>query len=392
MDGTKGSSTIVVGDVHLTRQTSPDVPRDLERVLRRHPGAQLVFVGDFLDLVTDAPWTEPRAAVAAVFGVHASLRRALADFVDGGGELSFIGGNHDAALGMAGAADDLADALGVLGHSRARLVTRPWFVRDRGVHFEHGHMYDPDNAPGHPLVDGGTGLGAHFSAEFIHPTQAFRFMHRNDAMPLELLMTAVHSYGSRVPEVLACYLQTAVSALAKAGPFYEGGSDRRRGVERHARYAEDAGVPSSVVDAVFAIGVPSTLASWSGTFQRLYLDRVLAMLAIAGGAGALTLGGTLRNRKAWGLFGVGGALMATSWLGGQDRYGGNVITRLATAAERLVDETHAKLVVFGHAHREALGDHYANTGSFAWPHEASGRSYLEILHGDRPRALRHRLA
>ena len=49
----------------------------------------------------------------------------------------------------------------------------------------------------------------------------------------------------------------------------------------------------------------------------------------------------------------------------------------------------AKLVVFGHTHREAEDDRYANTGSFAFPRGAPGRPYLEI-EGDAesPRAVR----
>jgi hypothetical protein len=391
MKGESARRLFVVGDVHLTRPSSAEVTRDLARLLERHPGQRFVFAGDFLDLATDAPRTEPRTAIAEVFAAHGPLRRAMAEFLEGGGELSFLGGNHDAALGLPDAAAVLSQVLGVAGSARARLSTRPWFVREGGVHLEHGHMYDPDNAPGHPLVDGGSGLGAHFSSEFIHPTQAFRFMHRNDAMPLELLTTAFRFYGPRAPHVIARYFHTAFAALAKAGPFYEGAVDRVSGSERHARYAEDAGVPRNVVDAVFSVGVPSTLASWSATFARLYLDRVAATLMLAGGLGALAAGHSSR-RMGWTALGLGSALMVGSWLAGQDRYGGTVVARLAEAAARLVDETGAKLVVFGHAHREALGEHYANTGSFTWPSEqAAGRPYLEIVNGERPHALRHRV-
>jgi predicted phosphodiesterase len=49
--------------------------------------------------------------------------------------------------------------------------------------------------------------------------------------------------------------------------------------------------------------------------------------------------------------------------------------------------TGAKLVVFGHTHREALGEGYANTGSFSFPRGAEGRPYLELTGGpDAPRA------
>ena len=392
VDGEKRARTFVVGDVHLTRHSPPDVADALGRLLERHPGERLVFAGDCLDLATDAPNTACREAVRDVFGVHDTLRRKLAEFLDAGGEVALLGGNHDAALGAPEAVQHVAAAVGVVGAAQKRIVTRPWFLREGGVHLEHGHVYDPDNAPAHPLVDGVAGLGVHFSAKFIHPTQAYRFMHANDAMPLELLITAFRWYGPRAPEVIARYFETAFTALAQAGPFYRGAADRTLGMERHARYAEDAGVPASVVEAVFAIGGPSTFESWPRTFARLYLDRVAATLAIAAGLGALAVSGTRQNAKGWATLGLGGALMAGSWLAGGDRYGGTVVARLAAAAERIADESDAKLVVFGHAHREALGERYANTGSFTWPVDAPGRPYLEIVPGDRPRAVRHYLA
>ena len=53
------------------------------------------------------------------------------------------------------------------------------------------------------------------------------------------------------------------------------------------------------------------------------------------------------------------------------------------------DATGARLVVFGHTHREALEEGYANTGSFAFPGRSPGRPYLEIEGTDEhPRAVR----
>ena len=61
-------------------------------------------------------------------------------------------------------------------------------------------------------------------------------------------------------------------------------------------------------------------------------------------------------------------------------------------ARRWAKARGAELVVFGHTHREALTDRYANTGSFAWPGDAPGRPYLEIVQSPAgPRAIRHHL-
>ena len=71
-------------------------------------------------------------------------------------------------------------------------------------------------------------------------------------------------------------------------------------------------------------------------------------------------------------------LLGLSWLHGHNRYRGRVVDHLQTAAARIGDATGARLVVFGHTHREALTDGYANTGSFAFPGSAPGRPFLEI--------------
>jgi predicted phosphodiesterase len=84
--------------------------------------------------------------------------------------------------------------------------------------------------------------------------------------------------------------------------------------------------------------------------------------------------------------------MGASWARGHDRYAGTVADRLAASAACVAGETGAKLVVFGHTHREALGESYANTASFAFPREAPGRPYLELTgSASAPRAERRYL-
>ena len=81
-------------------------------------------------------------------------------------------------------------------------------------------------------------------------------------------------------------------------------------------------------------------------------------------------------------------------LNGHDRYRGSVMDRLAAAAERVADATEAKLVIFGHTHRECEGPRYVNTGSFAHPRPPAepGRPYLEIeSDGEALRARRRRI-
>ena len=66
-----------------------------------------------------------------------------------------------------------------------------------------------------------------------------------------------------------------------------------------------------------------------------------------------------------------------------------VLPHEAFPLEQAIRRLGAKLVVFGHTHREALADGYANTGSFAFHGSAPGRPFLEIEGTEEhPRAVR----
>lgn len=382
---------IVIGDLHLTRHTPRAVSADLSRLLADHPGDTVVLAGDFFDLSTDAPYAERRDAIEGVFAVHEDARRAMGRHLDGGGEITLLGGNHDADLGQRDVGPALLDAVGPSTEGRRRLTTCPWFWRHRGVHFEHGHLYDPDNAPSHPLIVGEPSLGVHFSAEFIHPTGAHRYLQQNDETPLKLFLSSFRWYGPRAPYVIYRYFHAAVAALSRSGPLYRGAPERRQGEAMHARYAEEMGVPESTVEAILSLGAPSTLESWPGTFARLYLDRVMATLLMTSGLGAAALG---PKKSGAALATLGAMLMTTSWLSGHNRYRGNVVDHLTTAARRIARETDARLVVFGHTHRQCVAEPYANTGAFGFPEPGSpGRPYLTIEWDglDRPRAIERHL-
>jgi len=383
---------IVIGDLHLTRHTPRAVSEDLARLLADHAGEPVVLAGDFFDISTDAPHAERREAIEGVFAVHEAARRAVGRHLDQGGELILLGGNHDADLGQRDIGPALLDAVGPSPLARRRLTTCPWFWRHRGVHLEHGHLYDPDNTPGHPLIVGESSLGVHFSAEFIHPTGAHRYLQSNDETPLKLFLSSFRWYGPRAPYVIYRYFHAAFAALMKSGPLYRGEPERAAGEAMHARYAEELGVPAAMVDAILSLGATSTLESWPATFARLYLDRVLATLLMTSG---LVTAATGPKKTGAALSTLGALLMTTSWLSGHNRYRGSVVEHLTSAANRIAAETDAALVVFGHTHRQCVAEPYANTGAFAFPEAgASGRPYLlvEWDGAGRPRATdRHLL-
>jgi len=384
--------TFVVGDLHLTSYTSAAAAGDFVRLLERCSGQRLLIAGDFFDLATEAPRENKQRTVGRVLQAHAAVRAALGQFVDGGGELWLCSGNHDSDLGDDAVRTALIDSLQAPADSAARIRSSPWFFREAGLHIEHGHFYDADNAPEHPLVAGQPPLGVHFSSEFVHPTGAHRYLSANDGTPLRLFLSSFAWYGPRAPYVIYRYFHAAASALTKSGPLYRAHHERHAGQERHAAFAAAVGVPAEMVEAVFAQGAAPTQRSFANTFARLYLDRVVASLLMATGLSATLLPSGPGRALGAASTTLGAMLMTLSWLHGHNRYGGTVVERLQLAADRIVQHSGAELVVFGHTHREALHDKYANTGSFAFPQQTAGRPYLEIAwRGGRPRPERRYL-
>lgn len=386
----KPTRTIAVGDLHLVRDTPSGVVEDAVQLLRDHPGARVVFLGDLFDLSADHPGAPKGPALRQAVETHAPFARALGEHVDCGGELWIVGGNHDAAAGDPEERGSLLDTLRLDGDRRARVRTSPWLFREGELHLEHGHLYDPDNAVAHPLIAGARSLGVHFVEEFIAPTGAFRYLNANDRMPLELLLSAFKWYGVRGPYVVYKYFDAAFRALASSGQAFSdrAASDREDGKDAEAAYAAVHGVAPDLLRTLDAIRAEPTLMSAQRTFQRLYLDRVASTVAMTSGALALMAG----KKTGLALLGMGALSMGVSWALGYDRYGGSVPEMLERGANQVVEKTGARLVVMGHAHREALTDTYANTGSFSFPRGAPGRPFLEIEEGPSgPRAVRRYL-
>ena len=378
-------STLVVGDLHLSRHTSSAVDRDLCAMLGEHGGARVIFVGDFFDLSAETPRVAPDRAIAQGFEAHPQVRAAVARHLESGGEAVWLSGNHDPELGERDGKDEIARALGLSPAAKARARTTPWFFRDGALHVEHGHMYDADNAPAHPLASPRGTLGVHFVEEFIAPTGAFSYLNTNDKPPLELLVSAFRVYGRRGPHVVYRYFRAAFSALGKSGPFHTPG-DAKAWDARLADFLVDAGLDDASVHRLVAEGATPTMTDLRATLARLYLDRVAGTVAVMAGlfafaAGRRTLG------LALGAAGLGG--LAWSWSRGHDRYGGKVPERLDDGARRVARATGAKLVVFGHAHAIADRDGYSNTASFAFPRSGEGRPFLQVEgSASAPRAVR----
>lgn len=367
--------TIIVGDLHLTRETPKAVRADLVRLLSAHPGSRFVVAGDLFDLSADGTRKSFDEPLAAAVGAMPEVGRALAEHLDRDGEIWLVSGNHDAEVGEEDAVTRMADALGVRGAARARLSTSAWFMRDANVHIEHGHVFDPDNAPRHPLDPEATSLGVHFVEEFIQPTGAHAYLNANDGTPLKLFLSAFSRHGLRGPYIVYRYFHAAFSALARSGACHAHVGRPAADDPWVSAWAARRGIEPDCVRDLIAQGAEPTLASRRRTFMRLYLDRVFATVATASGAaicatGQLAAGGALSAAGALGL--------VTSWAIGHNRYRGRVSDALREGAKRVRDVSGAKLVVFGHTHRPDAGDGYANTASFAFAGGLPGRPYLVV--------------
>ncbi len=379
--------TLVLADLHLTRHTPEAVSRDLVGLVQAHPGARLVFAGDLFDLSAETPAMPRDRGIEEGLRRYPIVARALAEHVDRGGELFMVSGNHDAEVGADGMKADLSASLSLSSEAQTRVHTTPWFFRLGAVHIEHGHLYDPDNAPAHPLVVSARSLGVHFVEQFIAPTGAFAYLGVNDGTPLELFLSSFAWYGKRAPYVIYRFFHAAATALMGSGPFFEDQRDHARGgALRLPAFAEAQQVELSTAERVLAVRARPTLESMRATFARLYLDRVAASIGVGSGAIAASLGHVAAGAS---IASASALAMAASWAIGHDRYAGNVAERLEAGARAVAKASGAKLVVFGHTHREAIRGPYANTGSFAFPLQSPGRPFLEIEGSfDAPRVVR----
>jgi len=375
---------VVLSDVHLSEMSGFGTGRDLSRLIQSHPGYEVVLAGDVFDFSLDPPKSDPAVSVRRLLERHPELCAALRGHLGTGGRTTLIAGNHDAAAGEPRVREAILASLGLA--SRSPLSISPWFVRRGRVHIEHGHVYDPDNAPVHPLAPWSVDrepLGVALTRRFLAPTRAFSFAHEREATPLSALLRAFRLYGARAPIMVARYFAAASVLWLRAGRRGSSSADSRIELER---FAAQSGIDAELLRLLLH-GCPSpTHLSRSATFFRLYFDRVLATLALTGGAAAALTTGSV---PAAALSALGGAYLAVSVVRAPSRYGGGQTERrLRDAAHRVALATGAELVILGHSHREDAGPHYLNSGSFGFP-ERRGRPFIVV--GVDGRAERHTL-
>jgi len=356
----------IASDVHLTRDASAISAGRLAKLLETHAGHEVVLAGDIFNLSLDAPSCDPAESVQSIVAQYPELVRALAGHLRGGHALTLIGGNHDAGVVARGTRERL---LALCGLDDGRLAIEPWFIRRGGVHVEHGHVYDPDNAPAHPLAAWSPEtepLGISLTRRFLAPHDAFAFAHAHHTTPLQGLRRAFEEFGSRAPLMVLHYFATSGRLTAEAAVPERLGAEKARGEATVSGFSARSGVPLERVRALLDSLPRPTHERFSDTFFRLYFDRVLATLGVASGAVRVLLGGAAGGA-------LGGALALSSALylhrsirSGVDRYSSLPVKRLYAGAELVRKVTAAELVIFGHTHCEDEADGYVNSASFTY--------------------------
>lgn len=367
----------IASDVHLEQTGSERSASRLAQLLQRHPGHEVVLAGDIFNLSIDPPSRDPSASVRDIVASYPDLVSALRQHLAAGHALTFIGGNHDAGVVTRGTRERLLELCGLNGD--ARLAIEPWFIRRGGVHVEHGHAHDPDNAPAHPLAVWSPEtepLGISLTRRFLAPHDAFTFAHAHHTTPLQGFLHAIKTFRGRAPLIVAHYLFISSRLTAEAAVPERLAAEKARGSEAVAAFAQRNGLAPDVVSTLLAELPRPTHEDFKQTFFRLYSDRVLATFGVAGGGARLLLGGI--GGALGGAVALSGALyLHRSVKKGVDRYSSLPVKRLYAGAELVRRVTDARLVVFGHTHCEDTAEGYVNSASFTYTGRR-GAPYLVV--------------
>ncbi|MGC4087797.1 MAG: metallophosphoesterase [Polyangiaceae bacterium] len=367
---------LVVSDLHLEPSASGKTAEALAELVRAHAGMEIVLGGDVFGLSHEPLGHDAAQAVLRILGCYPALVAAFREHLAQGGKLTFIAGNHDESLGGAEVYEAL---LGLLTPPRRELLSvARWFIRRGAVHVEHGHLWDPDNAPAHPLAGWSMNtepLGISLTRRFVARRGVWQFAHAHETTLLRGLQRAFQLFGWRAPLLVQQYFTTSAGIVLET-LFERGlGQERKQGEQGLSAIARREGVDAQALRELLARAPTPTHVDFASTFLRLYYDRVLAALGAGGG-----LAWVLRARSVPGaaLMLASAAYLSLNVRMAGARYRNRPVRLLRDGAAVVHELTCAKLVVFGHTHVPEVGEHYANSGSFGYAPHGQGRPYLLV--------------
>jgi UDP-2,3-diacylglucosamine pyrophosphatase LpxH len=378
---------LVLSDLHLSHGASEDTARAFAELIGQYPGHEIVLGGDVFGLSSDPRSRDPRESVGSLLAAEPALISALRQHLARGFALTLIAGNHDAALTIPGMRAALLSQLELT--DAAALAIEPWFIRRGGVHVEHGHLWDPDNAPAHPLAPWSPRtepLGIQLTRRFVARNGVWEFAHAHETTLVAGLQRAFKLFGARAPALVVSYFATSSTICAETLLDRGLGRDVLSGEQALLRQAATADVGVDSLQALLERAPRPTHLTFRDTFLRLYFDRVLSALGV--GAGALLL---LTRRSPAGIaLAIGsGAYWSLNVRQSGSRYRNQPVVRLRDGASTVAQVTGADLVVFGHTHVPEVDRHYANAGSFGYPARGMGRPYLLLAPNGTAELRRH---
>ncbi len=368
---------LVVSDLHLGPASPAGTGEALATLLRQYPSHELVLLGDIFDLSVEPAGHNPAEAAVRTLRAEAALVIALRERLAQGAPVTVIPGNHDAGLGLAGAARILR--AGIETGVDAPIEIAQWFVRRHDCHLEHGHLWDPDNAPTHPAVPPSSEtepLGIAMMRRVLAPHRGLVFAHAHETTPLQGLTRAFREIGWHAPKLVASYYAAAIQLWWQARPE-RFAHELLKGEAELVELSRQRSVDEAQMRGWLAGRPAPRHGQASATFARLYLDRSLATvglsLALPLGLALAPWAGLLTGTTAFGY-------LALSLLQGKDRYSGQFLEGMRQSALSLHGESDCRAVVFGHTHVEEAHPGYINTGSFGFAGRR-GRPYLLLESG-----------
>lgn len=360
---------LLVSDVHLSPSCGLQASAALSRLIAAHPGVDVHLVGDIFDLSQTPAGQRPAETLGRTIAAHPEWLSQSRKHLKSGGRLCLVPGNHDADLSDAETAAVLYAALEP--PDDRQLSVAPWFHRHGSVHIEHGHVYDPDCAPNHPLSPANVrseGLGTALVRRFLAPSESLEFAHAHELTPRSGLWLALKKWGLRTPVHVLWYFWTAAGLCVEslnAEPVRD--AAWTAGTAAMPAHAARTGLSLDVLQALIATVPRPTHHGFKDTFLRLYFDRVLAgasaglgtsLLVASASAPALLAPAAAMALPGFGYLYASGAR--------SKRHESGPVAALENAAVRIRELTACSLVVFGHSHVAAEQPGYVNLGSFSF--------------------------
>lgn len=362
-------AAIVLSDVHLGAEPRPEREQSVVAVLCEHPGVDVVFLGDLFEFST-ATTTDPKRAIDEILASNPTFATALQEHHATGAEIWLVAGNHDAALAELG--PDLTQRLG------APVQVVPWCLRLGNVHLEHGHLFDADNAPLHPLAPFAVqhlGLGVLLMQTLVVGLGARELAHAHHLTPREALELGVRTYSWKMPWYLF-RASLILCGLAVGAAFGRWGAARRAKADGSAqlpRYAERAGLSEPYLEHVLAGSAAPTHASFRRLMFRVYADWLVAVGLFL----PSTILFVLTQSPLACMPAVCSGLYTTWCLSSRRRRYLGPVESLRAGAAHIERHPSVSYVVFGHSHVVEVTNGYVNTGSFGYG-SPQGRPYAVI--------------